>query len=243
MVGLIQSVTKHLLDFQDELPIVSLLQSLFLMLPSNLLTNKQLPDMQTSIFDIAAILSEDLSKSKTKEMTSWIADNTPLLLRNAKIKDQIMTLLPFSDTNSWFNGLHTCSDGVVALVESQFLKPWEIVCRAKAGNEFDSTSWKQPGMLEKLNDTPFSLACFNASVVRPTVQTYDALYNHGWRPRSTASSDMLVDEDVFDVPQDTLDKMAIKVPQAKSATKQNGFKSKRHAADQQTEKKRQKKSL
>lgn len=244
-----QTMTKYLLDFQEELQTVPLLQSLFLMLPSKVFASKNLSEIQTSIFDIAAIISEDLSKTKTKEMTSWIADNAPLLLRNEKVKDLIMTLLPFSETNLWFNGLYSTNDGVTTSVESQFVKPWEIVSRGKSGPEFDPTTWKIPSLVEKLNDTPFSLAHFNAKIVRPTQKTFDSLYNHGWRPKNFANSDMRTDEEILVIPREFLDKMTAKSesmdrkPKKDIPNPSGMSKTKRNSGDLQNGKKRQKKSL
>ena len=161
--------------------------------------------MQDDLFDLTLILSDDIPKSKSKEMGQWIVEKFAPIVQAAKFS-KFHTLLPYSDSSSLLNGLYQTivsetsesNEIEIAPAETGNARPWEWIKHGVVNqvNIIEDGNWNHSQTLSQLNDTSISLAVLGARRVRPRRQTFDCLFENGWRPFSsvTDSNSMFLDE-------------------------------------------------
>lgn len=147
-----------------------------------------------TLFDIATVLSDDLSKQKSKEMGQWIIE---VFAPNVKDDVRLKRLLPFQEKCCLLQGLKVSNpsqSGDSVSTESLYARPWEFIEHGINSSTGEVASWwSDPTAVADLNDTCISLSHFGARKIRPRRNTFDVLYEYGWRP-SLGENKMKVDE-------------------------------------------------
>lgn len=174
-------MARYLVEAQEEFDSILLVQTLFLLLPSKFLSSRPVEEVQNAVFDLAAIFSDDLPKSRMKEMGLWIIDNAGLLTSNPEQSVRIQSLVPFPENTTIFDEMSIKLENKTEPVE-KYKKNWEIIERGLCGPEPDLSMWDAPTSINQLNDTAISLSHFGAKRSRPKPPTFESLYSYGWRP-------------------------------------------------------------
>ena len=211
-IGVIQSLIRFVVELQDELNSVPFFQATLLLCCSKFVVNNCPKSLQDGLFDLALVMSDEITKNMkgSKEMGQWVIEKYVPIVQDENTS-RIHTLLPFSEKMTLLKDLYqtipVTTDGsprdeasiqqlVVAPAETGNARPWEWIERGSVASTDTSAVPSTSGTSASLlNDTAISLSVIGARNVRPRRQTFESLFEYGWRPSTSLidNTSMIID--------------------------------------------------